>query len=43
MSNYTKDEEAIARLSAMEFAVTQRGETERPFENTFWDHDEGGI
>ena len=43
MPNYTKDAEAIDRLSPLEFAVTQRGETERPFENTFWDHDEAGI
>jgi len=43
MPNYTRDAEAIDRLSPLEFAVTQRGETERPFENTFWDHDEGGI
>jgi peptide-methionine (R)-S-oxide reductase len=43
MPNYTKDAEAIDRLSPLEFAVTQQGETERPFENTFWDHDEAGI
>ena len=43
MPNYTKDGEAMDRLSPLEFAVTQRGETERPFENTFWDHDEAGI
>src|ERR1700721_4674393 len=43
MSNYTKDSEAIARLSPTAFAVTQRSETERPFENAFWDHDESGI
>ena len=43
MPNYTKYAEAIDRLSPLEFAVTQRGETERPFENTFWDHDESGI
>jgi methionine-R-sulfoxide reductase len=43
MSNYTKDAEAIARLSPEEFAVTQESATERPFENAFWDHDEPGI
>jgi len=43
MPKYTKDVEAIDRLSPLEFAVTQRGETERPFDNAFWDHDESGI
>jgi len=43
MSNYMKNAEAIARLSPTEFAVTQRSDTERPFENAFWDHDELGV
>lgn len=43
MPNYTKDAEAISRLSPEEFNVTQRSGTERPFENAYWDHDEPGI
>ena len=43
MPNYTKDAEAISRLSPEEFNVTQRNGTERPFENAYWDHDEPGI
>jgi len=43
VSEYTKDAEAISRLSPEQFRVTQRNGTERPFENAFWDHDEPGI
>jgi methionine-R-sulfoxide reductase len=43
MEDYTKSAEAISRLSPEEFQVTQRNETERPFENAYWDHDEPGI
>ena len=43
MSNYTKDREAIARLTPEQFHVTQESGTERPFENEFWDHEEPGI
>jgi peptide-methionine (R)-S-oxide reductase len=43
MGNYTKSAEAISRLSPEEFQVTQRNDTERPFENAYWDHDEPGI
>ena len=40
MPRYNKDKEAIARLTPEQFRVTQQNATERPFQNTFWDHDE---
>jgi peptide-methionine (R)-S-oxide reductase len=43
MPNYTKDPEAISRLTPEQFQVTQRSATERPFQNEFWDHDEPGL
>lgn len=42
-AKYGKDKQAIDRLSAEQFRVTQQNGTERPFENAFWDHDEPGI
>ena len=43
MPTYSKDQEAIARLTPEQFRVTQQNATERPFQNAFWDHDEPGI
>jgi peptide-methionine (R)-S-oxide reductase len=43
MANYTKDAEAVSRLSPEQYRVTQQSATERPFENAYWDHDEPGI
>jgi peptide-methionine (R)-S-oxide reductase len=43
MPNYTKDPDAISRLTPEQFQVTQRSATERPFQNEFWDHDEPGL
>ncbi len=43
MANYTKDPEAISRLSKEQFRVTQQSATERPFENAYWDHDAPGL
>lgn len=35
--------EIRSRLTAQQFAITQMNDTERPFENAFWDHEELGI
>ena len=43
MANYTKDAEAISRLSKEQFRVTQQSATERPFQNAYWDHDAPGL
>jgi len=43
MANYTKDADAISRLSQEQFRVTQQSATERPFENAYWDHDAPGL
>jgi len=43
MPNYTKNEDAIARLSPEQRRVTQHSGTERPFANAFWDHEDPGI
>ena len=43
MANYTKDTDAISRLSREQFRVTQQNGTERPFDNAYWDHDAPGI
>ncbi len=43
MSNYTKDPEAIARLTPNQYAVTQESATEPAFRNEYWDHHEAGL
>jgi peptide methionine sulfoxide reductase msrA/msrB len=47
MSNrsYTKpsDHELRQRLSSLEYAVTQRGATEPPFDNRYWNQHESGL
>jgi peptide-methionine (R)-S-oxide reductase len=40
---YRKDPEAVARLNDRQFAVTQKGATETPFDNEFWDEKGAGI
>lgn len=40
---YSKDAEAVARLSAEQRRVTQEGATEPAFRNEFWDNKEPGI
>jgi peptide-methionine (R)-S-oxide reductase len=43
MLKYNKNPEAVSRLSPEQYRVTQRGGTERPFENAYWDNKEPGI
>jgi len=40
---YSKDSEAIARLSAEQRRVTQEGGTEPAFRNEYWDNKQPGI
>jgi peptide-methionine (R)-S-oxide reductase len=43
MTTFSKDPEAISRLSPEQYQVTQQNGTERPFENAYWDNDEPGL
>ncbi len=43
MSNYTKNPEAISRLTPEQFRVTQQSATERPFQNPYWEHHDPGL
>ena len=45
MANYQKqdDEELRNRLSPLQYKVTQRDGTERPFANKYWDNKQDGI
>ena len=38
-----QDDEIINKLSPIQFAVTQKNATERPYENEYWDNDKPGI
>ena len=40
---YEKTEEAVARLTPNQYAVTQESATEPAFRNEFWDHHEAGL
>ena len=40
---YRKDPEAIAKLDARQYAVTQEAATEPAFDNEFWDKKDAGI
>lgn len=43
MPRYTKSPEAIARLTPLQYRVTQEAATERPFDNPFNTHREPGL
>lgn len=40
---YDKTDEAVRKLTPMQYAVTQQDHTEPPFRNEFWNHNEPGI
>lgn len=40
---YTRTEDAVARLTPEQYAVTQKDATERPFRNAYWDNKEPGL
>ena len=43
MTKYNKTPEAISRLSPEQYRVTQQSDTERPFQNAYWNHHEPGL
>ena len=43
MPNYSKDPDAISKLSPEQYRVTQQSATERPFQNEFWNNHEPGL
>ncbi|NBO17751.1 MAG: peptide-methionine (R)-S-oxide reductase [Proteobacteria bacterium] len=40
---YRKNPDALEKLDALQFRVTQESATEPPFNNSFWDHKETGL
>ena len=42
-TSYQKDAQAVSRLTAKQYKVTQEGATEPAFRNEFWDNKEAGI
>lgn len=42
-SRYSKDSQALSRLSPEQYRVTQQNGTERPFDNAFWNQKEPGL
>lgn len=43
MSNAAQDDHPKDRLTDLQYRVTQKSATERPFDNEYWDHKEPGI
>ena len=42
-TSYQKDAQAVSKLTAKQYEVTQEGATEPAFRNEFWDNKEPGI
>ncbi len=42
-TSYQKDTQAVSKLTAKQYQVTQEGATEPAFRNEFWDNKEPGI
>ena len=42
-TSYQKDTQAVSRLTAKQYQVTQEGATEPAFRNQYWDNKESGI
>lgn len=43
MKTFSKNPEAVSRLSPEQYRVTQEDGTERPFQNEYWDNKEPGL
>jgi len=43
MAQYSKNAEAISKLSPEQYRVTQQNGTEMPFQNEFWNNKEPGL
>jgi len=43
MPTYRKNPEAVSKLTAEQYRVTQTDGTERPFANEYWDNKEPGL
>jgi peptide-methionine (R)-S-oxide reductase len=43
MADYRKTPEAVAKLTPLQYRVTQESATERPFDNEFNEHREAGL